>query len=162
MNRYNSLDTEPTMLIFSALGFPPFYNFKLSPKSPTCAACGKEGERIGNIQDIDYVQWCGRVPDWVQSGLVDGDAGHRISVQVLDLCLLGGLVLRSFFRNSNAYWTNIVKMNSTSSMFDPPSSSGSVNFQSLSVSFNFIALYHFRITNSDERCTLIRPSIQPQ
>jgi adenylyltransferase and sulfurtransferase len=70
------------MIAFSALHFPLFSNFKLGSKSPTCAACGKEGKTIGEIQDIDYVQWCGAAPDWVQKGLVDGDVGHRIRVQV--------------------------------------------------------------------------------
>lgn len=76
------LDGKPTVIYFTALGFPLFHNYELNSKSPTCAACGSEGEKIGEIQNIDYLQWCGITPNWVETGLVGGGAGHRIRVQV--------------------------------------------------------------------------------
>ncbi|KAG6918243.1 hypothetical protein DXG01_015617 [Tephrocybe rancida] len=67
-----------------ALGSPPFRNIKLRSRKPTCAACGIEQERIGTIQDIDYVQFCrGPRPDWEARGLEEGaSAGARVRVKV--------------------------------------------------------------------------------
>ena len=79
---FDILDTTPTLIYFTALSFPLFQTYKLDSKSPSCAACGNEGERIGKIRDIDYLQWCGTAPNWVETGLVEGDTGHRIRVQV--------------------------------------------------------------------------------
>lgn len=71
------------MIVFSALAPTPFRSIKLGKKDPTCPACGKEGERVGEIQEFDYVQWCGGpAPDWEQQGLVDSGPGSRISAKV--------------------------------------------------------------------------------
>lgn len=81
----NITDLKPSLLLFSALGIPPFRNIKLRSKKPTCPACGKEGQKVGHIQDIDYVQFCGgQQPDWVRRGLAEGDPGHRIHAKVHD------------------------------------------------------------------------------
>ncbi|THV02763.1 hypothetical protein K435DRAFT_748560 [Dendrothele bispora CBS 962.96] len=77
-------DGSPTLLLFSALGIPPFRNVKLRSRRPTCPACGEEGRKLGEIRDIDYVQFCGgATPNWEKSGLVEGSPQHRISVKDL-------------------------------------------------------------------------------
>ncbi|KAF8904086.1 hypothetical protein CPB84DRAFT_1814503 [Gymnopilus junonius] len=64
-------DNESNMIVFSALAPTPFRTIKLGKKDPTCAACGKEGEK-----------WCGGpAPDWEQQGLADGGPGSRISAR---------------------------------------------------------------------------------
>jgi len=76
-------EADPSLLIFSALATPPFYNIKLGSKRPTCPTCGKDSQKIGEIRDIDYVQFCGgQVPDWERQGLVDGNPGFRIRAKV--------------------------------------------------------------------------------
>ncbi|KAF7311647.1 Adenylyltransferase and sulfurtransferase UBA4 [Mycena kentingensis (nom. inval.)] len=73
-------DKKPTLLLFSALGSPPFRSVKLRSRKPTCPACGTADERMGEIRTIDYVQFCGGPrPDWEGRGLVAGDPEHRIS-----------------------------------------------------------------------------------
>ncbi|KAH8117730.1 hypothetical protein DFH11DRAFT_1807791 [Phellopilus nigrolimitatus] len=63
-------DTKPTLLIYSALAFPPFRSIKLRTRRKTCPACGDEGERLGAISELDYISFCGGPrPDWVQRGL---------------------------------------------------------------------------------------------
>ncbi|TFK70371.1 hypothetical protein BDN72DRAFT_766562 [Pluteus cervinus] len=84
-------EKEPSMLIFSALGSPPFRSIKLGSKKPTCPACGKEGKKIGEIHEFDYVQFCGGpAPDWETQGLTDSEPGFRISVKELHNRLEGG------------------------------------------------------------------------
>lgn len=71
---------KSSLLIYSALSFPPFRSIKLRTRRPTCPACGVEGQKVGEIEDIDYVQFCGgERPDWYTKGLVPGDAQTRIS-----------------------------------------------------------------------------------
>lgn len=73
---------KPCFVTFSALHSSPFLAIPLA-KTPTCPACGKEGERIGEIQDIDYVQFCGGpAPDWEHEGMVNPGSDYRISVKV--------------------------------------------------------------------------------
>ncbi|KAG6834442.1 hypothetical protein H0H93_009605, partial [Arthromyces matolae] len=77
-------DKKPSLLLYSALGTPPFRSIKLRSRKPTCAACGTDEERIGSIQDIDYVQFCGGPrPDWEKRGLEEGKEGTRVSVKDL-------------------------------------------------------------------------------
>ncbi|KAG7089652.1 hypothetical protein E1B28_011314 [Marasmius oreades] len=76
-------DGKPSLLIFSALGSPPFRSIKLRSRKTTCPACGDEKQRIGEIKDIDYVQFCGgQTPDWQKRGLVEGSTDQRISATV--------------------------------------------------------------------------------
>ncbi|OSC98554.1 hypothetical protein PYCCODRAFT_1439250 [Trametes coccinea BRFM310] len=77
-------DGKPSLLMFSALGVPPFRNVKLRSRRATCPACGVEGEKVGRIEETDYVAFCGgERPDWVSRGLVDGDSGKRIRAKEL-------------------------------------------------------------------------------
>ena len=76
---------KPSMLIFNALSPTMFRTIKLRSRKDDCAACGKEGKRVGEIKDVDYVQFCGGpTPDWVTRGMADGGADRRISVQELN------------------------------------------------------------------------------
>ncbi|KAH9950221.1 hypothetical protein B0H21DRAFT_706420 [Amylocystis lapponica] len=56
-------DRQPTLLMYSAL-VAPFRSVKLHSHRKTCTACGDEGERVGAINETDYVAFCfvGRVP----------------------------------------------------------------------------------------------------
>ncbi|KAK0204594.1 hypothetical protein DFS33DRAFT_668944 [Desarmillaria ectypa] len=75
-------DQKPSLLVFSALGSPPFRSIKLRSRKASCPACGTEGEKVGEIRDIDYVQFCGgAAPDWESRGMVKGHSDRRIRVQ---------------------------------------------------------------------------------
>ncbi|KAJ3817615.1 hypothetical protein EV361DRAFT_807103 [Lentinula raphanica] len=77
-------DYKPSLLLFSALNAPPFRSIKLRSRKPTCPACGQEGQKIGTISEIDYVQFCGgAAPDWESLGLAETHSGQRIRVQDL-------------------------------------------------------------------------------
>ncbi|KAF8184991.1 hypothetical protein K438DRAFT_1907789 [Mycena galopus ATCC 62051] len=79
-------DLKPSLLLFSALGSPPFRSVKLRSRKPTCPACGISDQKIGDIKEIDYVQFCGgATPDWESLGLSLSDSKDRISVQVVVL-----------------------------------------------------------------------------
>ncbi|KAG5653797.1 hypothetical protein H0H81_010467 [Sphagnurus paluster] len=83
-------DKKPTLLLYSALGLPPFRSIKLRSRKPTCPACGTAEERLGKISEIDYVQFCGGPrPDWETRGLVNGETGARASVKELEAALAG-------------------------------------------------------------------------
>ncbi|KAI0048995.1 hypothetical protein FA95DRAFT_1557414 [Auriscalpium vulgare] len=83
-------DGKPTLLIYSALAMPPFRSIKLRTRKRTCPACGVEGERVGKIEDIDYVQFCGGArPDWEAQGLVPGTSATRIRAQELRTVING-------------------------------------------------------------------------
>ncbi|KAI0926409.1 hypothetical protein AcW1_008592 [Taiwanofungus camphoratus] len=82
-------DSTPTMVLYSALSSPPFRNIKLRSRRPTCPACGTEGEKVGAIDETDYVAFCGgQRPDWEARGLEEGNSGSRIRApelkQILD------------------------------------------------------------------------------
>ncbi|KAF9046269.1 hypothetical protein BJ165DRAFT_1139329 [Panaeolus papilionaceus] len=75
-------DNEQRLLIFSALSSSPFRSMKLGPKKATCPACGVDGLKVGQISETDYVQFCGGPrPDWESRGLIEGNAGSRVSVK---------------------------------------------------------------------------------
>ncbi|KAJ6488683.1 hypothetical protein C8R47DRAFT_492054 [Mycena vitilis] len=75
-------DKKPALLLFSALGCPPFRSIKLRSRKPTCPACGTTDKKIGQIKDIDYVQFCGgATPDWESQGLSAGDPDDRVSAK---------------------------------------------------------------------------------
>jgi len=77
-------DGRPSLVLFSALGIPPFRTVKLRSRKPSCPACGKEGQKIGQIQDTDYVAFCGgERPDWETRGLVEHDGTSRIRAKEL-------------------------------------------------------------------------------
>ncbi|KAG5732581.1 Adenylyltransferase and sulfurtransferase uba4 [Termitomyces sp. T112] len=81
-------DQKPTLLLYSALGTPLFRSIKLRSRKPACAACGTDEQRVGTIQDVDYVQFCGGPrPDWEARGLEEGAAGARVSVKDLEAAL---------------------------------------------------------------------------
>ncbi|CDO77184.1 hypothetical protein BN946_scf184705.g9 [Trametes cinnabarina] len=72
-------DGKPSLLMFSALGAPPFRSVKLRSRRPACPACGVEGEKVGRIEETDYVAFCGgERPDWVARGLGVGDPERRV------------------------------------------------------------------------------------
>lgn len=74
---------KPTLLLFSALGTPPFRSIKLRTRKPTCPACGVDSQKVGKIEDIDYVQFCGgTTPDWERQGLAQGNPEFRVGVKV--------------------------------------------------------------------------------
>ncbi|KAF8802421.1 hypothetical protein BYT27DRAFT_7196607 [Phlegmacium glaucopus] len=78
-------DQRPSMLIFSAVGFPPFRTIKLRPRQATCPFCSNSDQGLKSITDIDYVQFCGGpTPDWVAQGTAPGYLGHRIQPKDLE------------------------------------------------------------------------------
>lgn len=76
-------DGKASLLLFSALGTPPFRTVKLRSRKPTCLSCGKDGEKVGTIAEIDYVAFCGgQRPDWTEKGMVDANSNFRIQATV--------------------------------------------------------------------------------
>src|ERR1700728_2039600 len=74
---------KSSLLLFSALGAPAFRSVKLRSRKLTCPACGKEGQKMGEIRSIDYVTFCGGSrPDWEARGLVDSGDATRIRAEV--------------------------------------------------------------------------------
>ncbi|KAF9473750.1 hypothetical protein BDN70DRAFT_885579 [Pholiota conissans] len=72
-------DPKPTLLLFSALGTPPFRSIKLRTRKATCPACSSPPGQLASLTSTDYVQFCGGpAPNWVEQGLVPGNAGHRV------------------------------------------------------------------------------------
>jgi len=77
-------DEQPCLLVYAALGMPPFRSVKLRKRRAACPACGTEGEKVGKIEDVDYVQFCGGArPDWESLGLSPGDSESRITASEL-------------------------------------------------------------------------------
>lgn len=77
--------------MYSALSMPSFRSVKLRTRRATCPACGTEGEKIGKIEDTDYVALCGgERPDWVAKGLASGTPGDRIHAEVGVVHITGG------------------------------------------------------------------------
>ncbi|KAJ7184168.1 hypothetical protein C8R46DRAFT_1063123 [Mycena filopes] len=75
-------DRKPSLFLFSALGVPPFRSIKLRSRKPSCPACGTADQKVGEIKEIDYVQFCGgATPDWEGRGLHPGDPNDRVSAQ---------------------------------------------------------------------------------
>lgn len=71
----------PSLLLFSALGLPPFKTIKIRSRRSDCPACGMNIEKNGKIEETDYVAFCGGdAPDWEKRGLVGGEA--RLTAQV--------------------------------------------------------------------------------
>lgn len=69
------------MLLFSALGSPPFRSIKLRSRKVDCVACGREDFDLSVITSTDYVQACGGpTPNWIERGLVRN--GCRATVKV--------------------------------------------------------------------------------
>ncbi|GJJ08667.1 hypothetical protein Clacol_002886 [Clathrus columnatus] len=76
---YLCLDKNSTLLIFSALSFPPFRNAKLRKKRPNCPGCGQDRLKTAKIEETDYVAFCGGPAfDYEGMGLEQGLPGHRI------------------------------------------------------------------------------------
>ncbi|KZT02882.1 uncharacterized protein LAESUDRAFT_814944, partial [Laetiporus sulphureus 93-53] len=76
------IDGKPTMLIYSALSTPPFRSIRLRSRRPICPACGNEREKVGTIEEMDHVMFCGgERPDWVGKGLMEDRPGSRIRVK---------------------------------------------------------------------------------
>jgi len=85
---FGTKEGDASLLLFSALGNPPFRTVKLRSRKPTCPACGKESQKMGEIRDIDYVAFCGGPkPDWEARGLVDADDAARIQAKDLKAVL---------------------------------------------------------------------------
>ncbi|KAH9028520.1 hypothetical protein EDB84DRAFT_1588903 [Lactarius hengduanensis] len=80
-------DGQPSLLVYSALGTPPFRSVKLRKRRATCPACGTEGQKVGTIEDIDYVQFCGGDrPDWETLGLQPCDADGQQELRDVMAC----------------------------------------------------------------------------
>ncbi|KAF8899873.1 hypothetical protein CPB84DRAFT_1680840 [Gymnopilus junonius] len=83
-------DQSPSLLLFSALGSPPFRSIKLRQRKPTCVACNNPGAPLNST---DYVQFCGGPsPDWVSEGRIAGLAGHRIQARELHELIMSSTV----------------------------------------------------------------------
>ncbi|KAJ7105747.1 hypothetical protein C8R43DRAFT_1140723 [Mycena crocata] len=81
-------DQKPSLLLFSALGSPPFRSIKLRLRKPGCPACGTSEQKVSEIKEIDYVQFCGgATPDWESRGLVAGNPNDRITVKDFEAAL---------------------------------------------------------------------------
>ncbi|KAH9848425.1 hypothetical protein C2E23DRAFT_871233 [Lenzites betulinus] len=84
-------DGKPSLLMFSALGMPPFRSVKLRSRKASCPACGNESQRVGKIEETDYVAFCGgERPDWVSRGLAEGGSVARIRAKELEQVLHEG------------------------------------------------------------------------
>ncbi|KAG1726266.1 uncharacterized protein EDB91DRAFT_1254408 [Suillus paluster] len=60
-------DGKASLLLFNALSIPPFRTVKLRSRKLTCAACGIEGQKIGTVEETDYVAFCGGArPNWLE------------------------------------------------------------------------------------------------
>jgi adenylyltransferase/sulfurtransferase len=71
------------MMLFVALGSPPFRSIKLRSRKADCFACGRKDFSLSMIAETDYIQACGGPrPNWIKRGLVDGAAGYRATVEV--------------------------------------------------------------------------------
>lgn len=69
---------KPSLLLFSAMGLPPFRSVKLRAKRPQCPACGTEASSA-KIKETDYVAFCGGLPtDWEAKGLVSDGTQSRM------------------------------------------------------------------------------------
>ncbi|CCA74005.1 related to molybdenum cofactor biosynthetic protein [Serendipita indica DSM 11827] len=69
---------KPSLLLFSAMGLPPFRSVKLRAKRPQCPACGTEASSA-KIEETDYVAFCGGLPtDWEAKGLVSDGTQSRM------------------------------------------------------------------------------------
>ncbi|KAG1750258.1 hypothetical protein EDB19DRAFT_1825285 [Suillus lakei] len=81
---HDQQDGKASLLLFSALSVAPFRSVKLRSRKPTCAACGIEGQKIGTIEETDYVAFCGGArPNWLERGLEAGRPESRIYVKEL-------------------------------------------------------------------------------
>ncbi|KDR79056.1 hypothetical protein GALMADRAFT_138015 [Galerina marginata CBS 339.88] len=89
-------DQQPSLLLFSALGSPPFRSIRLRQRKATCVACSGTSGSLTSISNMDYVQFCGGpAPDYVNTGKILGGAGHRIKAQELhDLIVSSNLPLK--------------------------------------------------------------------
>lgn len=84
VNKHWREEGPPSLLVYSALGTPPFRSVRLRKRRASCPACGTEGQKLGTIEDIDYVQFCGgERPDYVSLGREPGTAGFRITASEL-------------------------------------------------------------------------------
>lgn len=76
-------DRKASLLIFSALSFPPFRTVKLRTRKPTCPSCGNGNEKLGTIKEIDYVAFCGgKRPNWMERGMIYANSNSRIRAKV--------------------------------------------------------------------------------
>ena len=92
-------DPTPMLLLFSALGSPPFRSIKLRARKPTCPACSSPTGQLASVASMDYVQFCGGPnPNWIEQGLLPGDAGHRVLPQACIRLLSPILSLKLTFR----------------------------------------------------------------
>lgn len=83
------VDGKPTMLLYSCLSPMPFRTIKIRSRKPDCVACGVNGLKALDIQNMDYVSFCGGPrPDWEQRGSVGGESRIKPTV---------GTLIRSFF-----------------------------------------------------------------
>ncbi|KJA13439.1 hypothetical protein HYPSUDRAFT_92743 [Hypholoma sublateritium FD-334 SS-4] len=72
-------DPTPMLLLFAALGTPPFRSIKLRARKPTCPACSSPTGQLASVTSTDYVQFCGGPnPNWLEQGLLPGGTGHRV------------------------------------------------------------------------------------
>lgn len=73
-------EQNASLLLFSALGMPPFRSVRLRQKRENCPACGASDGRAGAIEETDYVAFCGgNQPNWEARGLLPGPTGSRMT-----------------------------------------------------------------------------------
>ncbi|KAF8958325.1 hypothetical protein BDZ97DRAFT_1923779 [Flammula alnicola] len=88
-------DPNPSLLLFSALGSPPFRSIKLRQRKPTCPACSNPSGALESVTSTDYVQFCGGpMPDWVEQGSTPGLSGHRVPAKELHEAMSSTLPLK--------------------------------------------------------------------
>lgn len=86
-----SHDYKPSLLLFSALGSPPFRSIKLRSRKPSCVACGTKDGKLAASRHADYVQFCGGPPpNWEDRGLARGSAEERTSPKELKGIIASG------------------------------------------------------------------------
>ncbi|KAI0259864.1 hypothetical protein BC834DRAFT_903633 [Gloeopeniophorella convolvens] len=79
-------DRSPALLVYSALALPPFRSIRLRKRRAACPACGTEGQKMGSIEQTDYVQFCGGArPDWEARGLERGSGSSDTRITASEL-----------------------------------------------------------------------------
>jgi len=77
-------DGKPCLLLYSCLSPTPFRTIKIRSKKLDCPACGHDGQKKLDVENTDYVSFCGgSSPNWVERGLVVLDPTSRIRVNEL-------------------------------------------------------------------------------
>ncbi|KIY44090.1 hypothetical protein FISHEDRAFT_78002 [Fistulina hepatica ATCC 64428] len=75
---------QPSLLLYSSLGSPPFRSVRIRRRRKDCPACGEFAKSDLNVDSIDYVQFCGGpTPNWHESGMRVDDPNLRIDAKTM-------------------------------------------------------------------------------